>query len=157
MKAPIVSSKSRLTLTVLPVSGGLRIVGSLTMSSFEHADQLAVILIEQIEGRCYSGEPKSELMHLTERIKPAHPQQNGRHAASRRLDYGNNLALWSRRSENECRKCDGTNQTNGPQTKSSVAIPLSFSRNEWRVFPARFRPRLQIVREGLRTNSRPAA
>jgi len=36
--------------------------------------------------------PKSELMHLTERIKPAHPQQNGRHAASRRSGDGNNLA-----------------------------------------------------------------
>jgi len=31
-------------------------------------------------------------MHLTEGIKPAHPQQNGRHAASRRSDDGNNLA-----------------------------------------------------------------
>src|SRR5215472_1231555 len=32
-----------------------------------------------IEGRCYSAvNPKSERMHLTERIKAAHPQQNGR-------------------------------------------------------------------------------
>jgi hypothetical protein len=96
-------------------------------------------------------------MHLTERIEPPIRSKTGvTQPADARMTETTSLVDSSKRKRVP-KNVDGTNQTHAPQT-NSVAIPFLSLATNGAFFQLDSRnPRLQIVREGLRNQLRPAA